>query len=524
MDLHIRPLDTIVISGYLAAMVAMGWYFSRRNATTEEYFVGNRSFPGWVIGLSMLGTIISSATFLALPAAAYTLDWRQLGVNLVLPFVAVVAIVVFIPFFRRGGLTSAFEYLGNRYGTVPRLYGTVSFIFLQLIRMAQILFLVAIPIQFLTGWPIEVVIVAAGLFIAFYTIAGGIEAVVWTDVVQALILMAGGVLCVVCAGLDLPGGLGQVIEVAREKDKFSLGSFEWNLSERTFWTVAILGVVNWLAIYSGDQNMVQRYAAAKSLHAARRATAIFSTLALPMWAMFFFVGTTLFVYYASFPDPVVDTLAADQVLPYFVLTRVPAGLAGLVVAAVMAAAMSSLDSGINSISTVVVVDLMKPFLARNRPDAYYLKTARVIAAVVTTLAVLGAIVFSRIEKESMNDVSLIVTSVFGGCLMGLFLLGFFTRRVDGTSAVIAMVLAITFNIYLGLGLAGRLPAGSSPGVHSYWVGALVNGVFVTLAYLISLVRRRPPRDLEGLTVWTMPGRVPARRAPRPPAARIAESS
>jgi solute:Na+ symporter, SSS family len=224
------------------------------------------------------------------------------------------------------------------------------------------------------------------------------------------------------------------------------------------------------------------------------------------------VGTTLFVYYASFPDPVVETLAADQVLPYFVLTRVPAGLAGLVVAAVMAAAMSSLDSGINSISTVVVVDLMKPFLARNRSDAYYLKAARVIATAVTTLVVFGAIVFSRIEKESMNDVSLIVTSVFGGCLMGLFLLGFFTRRVDGTSAVIAMVLAITFNIYLGLGLVGRLPTGWSLGVHSYWVGALVNAVFIALAYLISVARRQPPADLQGLTVWTL------RTRPNAPAA------
>jgi len=503
MDLHIRGLDLAVIVTYLVAIVAIGFYFSRRNSTTEEYFVGNRSFSGWVIGLSMLGTIISSATFLALPAAAFALDWRQLSVNLVLPFVAVVAIVVFIPFFRRGKLTSAFEYLGDRYGTVPRLYGTISFIFLQLIRMSQILFLVAIPIQFLTGWSIEVVIVAAGLFIAFYTIAGGIEAVVWTDVVQAIILMVGGVICLICAEKDLPGGIGQVFEMGAAKDKFSLGSFDWNLSERTFWTVAILGIVNWLAIYSGDQNMVQRYAAAKSLRAARQATALFSAIALPMWAMFFFVGTTLFVYYASFPDPVVATLEADQVLPYFVLTRVPAGIAGLVVAAVMAAAMSSLDSGINSISTVVVVDVMKPFLAKNRTDVYYLKAARVIASIVTTLAVLGAIIFSRIEKESMNDVSLIVTSVFGGCLMGLFLLGFFTRRVDGTSALIAMGLAIGFNIYLGLGLLGFLPAAWSLGVHSYWVGALVNLVFVVLAYGISVLRRQPLQALEGLTVWTL---------------------
>ncbi|MCF3649787.1 sodium:solute symporter [Synoicihabitans lomoniglobus] len=503
MDLHIRFLDGAVIGVYVAAMVAIGFYFARRTETTEEYFVGNRSFPGWMIGLSMLGTVISSATFLALPAAAFTLDWRQLSVNLVLPFVAVLAIVVFIPFFRRGKLTSAFEYLGNRYGTGPRIYGTVSFVILQLIRMAQILFLVSIPLQLLTGWPFELVVLAAGVFIALYTIAGGIEAVIWTDVVQAVILMIGGVVCLICAEIDLPGGLGQVIEIGAGHGKFSLGSFEWNLNERTFWTVALLGVVTWVGIYSGDQNMVQRYVAARSLSSARKATALFSLIALPLWTLFFFVGTTLFVYYLEFPDPAVATLAADEVLPYFVLTRIPAGLAGLVVAAVLAATMSSLDSGINSISTVVTVDLMKPFLAKGRSDRYYLRMARWIAGTVTLLTVLGAIGFSHIEKESMNDVSLIVTSVFGGCLMGLFLLGFFSRRVDGTSALIAMALAIGFNIYLGLGLAGVLPANLTLPVHSYWSGALVNGLFIVLAYAVSRIRNAPTRDLTGLTVWTM---------------------
>lgn len=502
MDHPIRTLDAVAIGLYLLAMIGAGLYFARKNRTTEAYFVGNRSFSGWVLGLSMLGTIVSSATFLALPAAAYVLDWRQLSVNLVLPFVAVLAVVLFIPFFRRGGLTTAFEYLDRRYGTVPRLYGTFSFILLQLIRMAQILFLVSLPVQFLTGAPITAVIIVCGVFIAFYTIAGGIEAVVWTDVVQAVILMFGGLLCFATVAFDLPGGFTQIIETGAASEKFSLGSFEWDLGERTFWTVLILGVINWLAIYSGDQNMVQRYAAARSTYEARKATFIYSVVALPLWIMFFFVGTCLFVYYQAFPDPAVADLDADQVLPYFILTKVPAGLAGIVIAAVMAAAMSSLDSGINAISTVTVVDLMKPFLARDRSDRYYLIAARLIAGAVAVVVVLGAITFSQLEKESMNDISLIVTSVFGGCLMGLFLLGFFTTRVDGTAATVAMAIAIAFNVYLGLGLAGRLPEAITLPVHSYWTGALVNGVFLVCAYGLGCLRGST-RDLRGLTVWTM---------------------
>ncbi|MHC2066529.1 sodium:solute symporter family transporter [Bremerella sp. T1] len=503
MDLTLRPLDIAAILAYLAAMIGIGIYFSRRNNTTEEYFVGNRSFSGWVIGLSMLGTIVSSATFLALPAAAYVLDWRQLAVNLVLPFIAVLAVLIFIPFFRRGKLTSAFEYLGMRYGTLPRVYGTVSFILLQLIRMAQILFLVSIPVQFLTGLPIEIVVIVAGVFIAFYTIAGGIEAVVWTDVVQALVLMAGCLLCFTYIVIDLPGGVTQIVETGAAENKFSLGSFQWNLNERTFWTVAILGIINWLAIYSGDQNMVQRYLAARSTREARKATIIYSAIALPMWTMFFFIGTALFVYYQAFPDSAIASLETDQVLPYFILTRIPAGLAGLIIAAVMAAAMSSLDSGINSISTVTVVDLLRPYLGDRYSDKFYLRVARSVAAVVSVLVVSGGILFSRIEKESMNDISLIVTSLFGGCLMGLFMMGFFTRRVNGTAASVAMLLAIGFNAYLGFGLLGWIPEAWTLGVHSYWIGALVNLLFAVSAYLLSFVIGTSTRDLTGLTVWTL---------------------
>ncbi|MEQ9221739.1 MAG: sodium/solute symporter [Cyclobacteriaceae bacterium] len=501
MEISIRTADVLTVVIYLAGLMAVGFYFSKKNKTTEDYFVGNRSFPGWVIGLSMLGTIVSSATFLALPAAAFVLDWRQLSVNIAVPFVAILAIVIFIPFFRRGNLTSAFEYLGNRYGMVPRMYGTMSFIILQLIRMAQILFLVSLVIQFLTGAPIVYVIIFTGTFIGIYTIIGGIEAVIWTDVVQAIILLVGGLLCFIWVSIDLPGGISQIFEMGSLHEKFSMGSMEFDLDERTFYTVAILGVINWLGIYAGDQNMVQRYASARSTREARKATAIYSAIAIPMWTLFFFIGTALFVYYQVFPDPVIQNMEADQVLPYFILSKIPPVVAGIIISAVIAAAMSTMDSGINAISTVGVVDLMRAWLDKDRLDGYYLKAAHIIAVVTTLLVIGGAIIFSQMDKESMNDVSLIVTSIFGGCLMGLFILGFFTTRIDGFAATWAMILAILFNIYLGLGLLGVFPESMIWSIHSYWIGAIVNGTFILVALVISLFRKNH-QDLEGLTVWT----------------------
>lgn len=502
MSITIRPLDVIAVVIYLVAMLAIGVRGARRTSAAENYFVGRRNFPGWVVALSMLGTIISSTTFLALPAAAYVLDWRQLTVNLVVPFIAIIAVVIFIPFFRRAGLTSAFEYLGDRFGIVARTYGMLSFVFLQLIRVAQVLFLVSLPLQFLTGAPIEWVILGAGTFVALYTVAGGMETVVWAGAVQALIMLVGGILCLGFVVFQLPEGFAQVIAVGQEHRKFSLGALEWNVHQRTFWTVLILGIVNWLNIFSGEQTLVQRYVSARSLQDARKATLLFSGIAVPMWTTFFFIGTALFVFFKVFPDSVAAGLQPDQVLPYFVLTHIPVGLAGIVIAAVIAAAMSSLDSGVNSIATVVVIDLLKPHLAPGRSDGFYLRAARMVTAGAIVLMTLGAFVFSRLEKESMNDVSLIVFSVLGGAITGIYMLGFFTRRVDGFAVNVALGFAIALNIHLGLGVMRVLPETWRIGVHSYWVGAVVNGAFIVIAYSIALLRKAPPRDLTGLTVWT----------------------
>ncbi|QDU97971.1 sodium:solute symporter [Lignipirellula cremea] len=519
-EIEVRLLDLLVVGCYLAAIASMGFYFSRRNQSTEEYFLGGRSFPGWAIGLSMLGTSISSVTFLAFPAAAFVLDWRQLVSNLTLPLVAVLAILVFIPFFRRGQLTSAFEYLEDRFGPAARMYGSLSFLLLQLLRLAKVLFLVSIPVSLLTGVEMHLVIIGVGVFIAFYTVIGGFDAVIWTDVIQSLVLWFGGLVCFVYIAWNLPGGIQQIFEVASEHDKFHLGAMEFSLSERTFWTVALLGIFSWLAMYSSDQNFVQRYVAAKSLREARRATVLYSLVAVPTWAFFFLIGTCVFVWYQVYPSELVPwhldlrndpptllpgQLRADQIFPYFLLTQIPAGLAGLIIAGVLAAAMSSLDSSINAIATVMTVDLVKPYLAKKQSDRTYLFLAKGIAAITAMLMIGGAIGFHRAPKESTNDLSWIIASVFGGCMVGMFMVGFFTRRVDHFSVLAALLVSTLVNVYLGLCVAGWLPKSLTLEIHSYWVGILVNLLFVVVAYGVSLFRRQT-KDLRGLTVWTMEGK------------------
>ncbi len=536
VQVEVRLLDILAIAIYLGGMAGIGIYFSRKNKNTEEYFVGGRSFPGWVLGLSMLSTAISSVTFLAFPGDAFLGDWKRLMANMSLPVIAVVAIILFIPFFRRAKLTSAFEYLHARFGAVVRLYGVASFLTLQLWRLARILFLVALPINVLTGAPLHWVIIGTGIFIAFYTILGGIDAVIWTDAIQAIVLLLGGLVCIIYISFQLPGGFGQIIDVGNEYDKFNMGQFvppplpepvgdatvptdaatqnffKWIMSDDAVWAILFLGIFEWLLNYAGDQTIVQRYVAAKSLKEARKATALFSILALPTWILFFLVGTSVFAFYHQFPQLFSESLKADEVFPFFILREIPAGIAGVVIAGVLAAAMSSLDSSINSISTVAVIDLVKPYLAPGREDRFYLRVAHGIALFCGAFMILGALIIMNIMSESdsstMNDLTWILSSIFGGCMVGLFMVGFFTVRVDGASATIAMILAVAMNIYLGLNQMGWLPESLSLPVHKYWIVAIVNLTFVTSAYGLGYLRAQTAgtdwKKLEGLTVWTLP--------------------
>lgn len=615
-----RVLDAAAIVIYLGLMVVAGLYFSGRNKTTEAYFLGNREFPAWAIGLSMLGTSVSSITFLAIPAAAYALDWRQLVAQLMLPLVTVVAVVVFIPLFRARRRTSAFEYLSTRFGKAAGVYGAITFILLQVIRLGMVLFLMSLPLALMTGTPLPWIICVVGVLVALYTVAGGIEAVIWTDVVQAIVLIAGGALCVISITTTLPDGLADVVRVGGEQDKFFLGELAIAIDSRTLLALAILGAFTWVGMYAGDQNIIQRILAARSTRDARKAATLFTAVALPTWLLFFFLGTSLFVYYHVFPDPNVEQLEADLVLPHFILSRIPAGIAGLVIAAVIASAMSTLDSGINAVSTVTVVDLVRPFLLKEKSDQYYLRTARLVGVAVSVLMILAAFVFSKIEKESMVDASFIAISVFGGCAGAMFLLGFFSRRVDNVSVLTALVFATALNVFLGIAVAlsrpavvesempapsdGRLSADAVLGfvtgehesiavtvprddsntsvddlaqdirralrrkntrdgtnlaklvlvrsdrqhlqvrtrksgrgaflrlttseddvfvtelgfapqleargssilpwdVHAYWITMIVNPIFIALALVVTLIRGKPPSNIDGLTVWTL---------------------
>ena len=504
---NIANIAVVVL--FLLAMAGMGVYFLKRNNSSEEYFLGGRKIPGWALGLSMVGTSISSITFLALPAAAFVLDYRQLTPNLFMPVAALIACRIFIPFFRRGLKTTAYEYLESRYGTGIRIYAALYSLLGQLLRLAIILYLVVLPLSEMLDISESTAILAFGVITCFYTVFGGIEAVVWTDVVQTVILLGGGLLCVAAVAFQLPGGLPQILEIGMEYDKFSLGPLDFSFSERTFWVMSLIGFIGFISEFSSNQNVVQRYIAAPTLREARKATLICIVMSLPTWIFFFFIGSCLFAYYKVFPSAEVAAMKPDDVLPHFILTEIWPGVGGVIIAACLAAAMSSLSSSINAVSTIWTIDFLR-LMRRKGNDRFELVNAKLASGAAGIIMIAGAWGISLIPRESVYDLSAILGALL--CSAGLtpFMLGFFTTRIGNRAILSGMYAALVFSVYNILNYFKLLPEPLQWNIHIYMAGPVCNGVMLAVALAYSLFRPEPVTEqLRGLTVWTLdsPGKA-----------------
>ena len=504
---NIANIAVVVL--FLFAMAGMGVYFLKRNNSSEEYFLGGRKIPGWALGLSMVGTSISSITFLALPAAAFVLDYRQLTPNLFMPVAALIACWIFIPFFRRGLKTTAYEYLESRYGTGIRIYAALYSLLGQLLRLAIILYLVVLPLSEMLDISESTAILAFGVITCFYTVFGGIEAVVWTDVVQTVILLGGGLLCVAAVAFQLPGGLPQILEIGMEYDKFSLGPLDFSFSERTFWVMSLIGFIGFISEFSSNQNVVQRYIAAPTLREARKATLICIVMSLPTWIFFFFIGSCLFAYYKVFPSAEVAAMKPDDVLPHFILTEIWPGVGGVIIAACLAAAMSSLSSSINAVSTIWTIDFLR-LMRRKGNDRFELVNAKLASGAAGIIMIAGAWGISLIPRESVYDLSAILGALLCSAGRTPFMLGFFTTRIGNRAILSGMYAALVFSVYNILNYFKLLPEPLQWNIHIYMAGPVCNGVMLAVALAYSLFRPEPVTEqLRGLTVWTLdsPGKA-----------------
>jgi len=492
-----QALDFVVIFVYFVGMAGVGAYFARRPKTTESYFLGGHGMPSWAIGLSMLATSISSVTFLAMPAAAYALDWRMIVPHFWNPVFAALAIWLVIPVFRRTAVSSAYEYLFARFGVGARLYCAIVFLIGQAVRLGAVLYLMVIPIQLITGVSPLMIILVTGGVAAVYTVVGGLAAVIWTDVIQAFVLYLGGLAALLVMLNGIPGGMAEVITVANQHGKWSLGPMEWDPSARTFWTMLAAGIFLSANAYVGDQNVIQRYLSAGSLKEARRATFVCALMSLPTWAFFFFLGTVLYAFYRLVPDSTASTLPADAVFPHFIITRMPAGLSGLVIAGVLSAAMSTLSSSLNSFATVSVTDIIRPYLIKGRSDHFYALTAQGITALAAALMFAISFILYYAKLESALDFVFTVSGLLGGVVLCFFLLGFFAPRVSKKTVWIGFAAGFSLNMYLVLVSMKIVPNILGFAVSDYWVSLLSVTVMLAVSLVLTALNpgnsKQPPK-------------------------------
>lgn len=450
MNGSLSTLDLLVLLTYLVGITGLGFWFYRRAGNSERYMSAGRSLPGWAVGLSIFGSYVSSISFLANPGKSFASDWSGFVFALSLPLAAWIAVRWFVPFFRRSGELSAYHHLEARFGPWARTYAVACYLLTQVARLGTILYLLALALVPLTGWDIRTIIIGVGLVVIIYPLLGGTEAVIWTGVVQSVVLVAGALVCVVSLLLKMPHGPAQIFTIAAAERKFGLGSFGASLAQPTFWVVLVYGLVINLQNFGIDQSYVQRYITARSEPAARASVWMGALLYIPFAALFFFIGTELFAFYHVQPELLpasVDALAQpDAVFPAYISTQLPAGLAGLVVAALCAAAM---DSNLNSMATLFLRDIYQRYF---RPDAGEREAMRVLhfSTVAFGLICIGA-AMGMIRIKGALDVWWQLAGIFGGGMLGLFLLGRLCPRADsraglsGVIAGVAVILWMTFS-------------------------------------------------------------------------------
>jgi len=521
---NLPVLDLSIIVIYLFIMVLVGIYFSGRNKSSNQFTKASGKIPGWAIGVSLYATFLSSNTFLGVPGKAFGTNWNALVFSLSMPFAAWIASKYFVPFYRNSGDVSAYTHLEKRFGPWARTYAVVCFLLTQIARMGTIFFGIALTLQALTGYSMQTIMLVVGLCIIIYTVLGGIEAVIWTEVIQAAIKTIGAVLIVCLIIKDVPGGISKILEIGQNSHKFSLGSFSPDFTESTFWVVLFYGFFINLNNFGLDQNYVQRYHAATSEKKASESIWLCVWLYLPVSLLFFFIGSCLYAYsqvHPDFLDVVKQQVAgerlsgsaasaeiikmasslkmsdyADKVMPHFMVTQIPTGLLGLIISAILSAAMSTISSGMNSSATVFSADIYKRYFKpeiSDRQNLFVLHTGTVIFGLLgmgTGIAIIGA--------KSLLDTWWKLSGIFAGGVLGLFLLGIVIRTSKNTEALTATIIGAV--VILWMTFSSILPEKYSflrSPFHESMIIVIGTMTIFLVGLLLTLVRKE--RDFPPLT-------------------------
>lgn len=440
---HFGWINYIVLGLYALGMLSLGFIFhDSKEVTTKQFFTGSGQLPWWVVGISIFATTLSAITFLSIPAKAFTTDWRMIFLNCGIFFVAPFIIWYYLPFFRRLTTESAYEYLETRFNRATRWLASAFFCSFMVARIAIVLYLPSLAINVITGINIYLSIAMTAIVTIIYCTIGGMKAVVWGDVIQGFILVIGAFVSLAYMINGTDGGVAGFIDRAYEGGRFHVLDLEFTWAQPVFWVVVLTGLANSLITYSSDQTIIQRYMSTETEKLAARGIWLNAFIAIPVTVLFFAIGTGLYTYYFSQPQLFDITLSSnDAIYPYFIVNSLPAGLSGVLVAAIFAAAMSTLSSNINSTSAAVVCDFVR-VLSPNLSQKTLIRLGQTTGIVAGLAGMVMAMIMANWDIKSLWDQFNFYLGLLTGSLGGLFLLGIFFKRVNSFGAISGLAVSI----------------------------------------------------------------------------------
>ena len=439
-------INYITLGAYLLLIVWMGWYFSKRNKNTDDYFLAGKRVPWWAAGLSIYATLLSAITYLSQPALAFSFDWQAYLGYFTIALMAPVVIYFYLPYYRQLNITTAYEFLEQRFNLATRLFGSSSFMLFQFARMGIVVYLPALAISTVIGIDIYLSIVLMGLLAIIYTVLGGIEAVIWTDVLQVGVLLVGLLIGIIYITLEI-NDFSYLMSSALMDEKLTMIDWRWSSTEVVTWSLFLGSFALNIAPYTTDQAVVQRYLTTATQKEAAKSIWLGSLMAIPAGILIFGMGTLLYVFYKEHPEMLAIGMENDRIFPLFIATQLPAGIAGLVIAGIFSATMSSLDSSMHSVSTVFTVDFYKRFNPKTPENSCMLvaKRTTVFAGITGTLV---ACIMALYPVSSLFFLFQEIIGLFGSALAGVFILGVFTSRSHSIGVLTGAFVSVVVLVYV----------------------------------------------------------------------------
>lgn len=482
----------IAVIIYLVVMLLIGAYFTKRaSQNTDSFFTASGRLPSWAVGFSIYATTLSAITFMSTPEKAFLTDWAYIAGNIAIVAIIPLLIYFYVPFFKKLKVTSAYEYLEARFGPSVRVIGSLLFVLFHLGRVAIVIYLPTLAITSVSDMNPIVVASLVGVLCILYTFLGGFEGVVWSDFIQGVILLGGAAAIIILGVTHIQGGFGTLVNDAIEHKKIiSADNWKVNAAAASIPIIFLGNIFNNLHQYTASQDVVQRYQASESMKETKQSLWMNGILALISAPLFYGMGTMLYSFYnheANLPSG----FNTSSVVPYFILTEMPPFVAGLLIAAIFAAAQSTISSSLNSISACISVDIKHRFFGRSSDKQEVLFARWMI--IVSGLFGYGMSIYLIISNSNgLWDLFLLVTGLVGVPLAGIFAVGIFTKRTNTFGVICGLICGILF-AYLFNGIGG----GNSP----FFVSILSFAIAFVFSYLISIVVPGASKDIQGLTIY-----------------------